>query len=367
MTHRFNFPRLAMAAIVAAAMCAGAADSWPAAAQSTSTTHRVLAITPTPKGGPPLTPAGVIAAVGLAQKAGVNGDQLSNKWNDIETSPGVYNISDPQGGVSFIGDSLGWQLMYTLSVIDTIARQVPSDLMTAAWDSPQMESRFHALIDALMPVLSDPHMAYVSVGNEVDDHFVLQQDDPVAYENFYADAVNYIHSKVPGLKVGVTCTYTGASSRSPQLVQDLNAASDVFILTYYPTHDDNLADPPTAPLNDLATMVQLAHGLPVILQEVGYPSAAVCASSPKQQAKFVHNVYQAWNAEAAGIPFLSFSQMHDMGTQWCTFLEDYYGIHDPQFEAFICSIGLRYVNGRPKAGWAQFVAGARKLKRGGYH
>lgn len=366
MKQRIGFLRPALAAIVAGAWCIAAADSRPAAAQ-TSTTRRVLAITPTPKGGPPLTPSGVLAAISLAARAGANGDQLSNKWNDLEPSPGVYNISDPQGGVSFIGDSLGWQLMYTISVIDTIARQVPSDLTAVAWDSDQMKTRFHALVDQLMPVLSDPHMAYVAVGNEVDIHFILQQDDPVAYENFYADAVNYIHSKVPGLKVGVTCTFVGASGGAQQLVQSLNAASDVFILTYYPTHDDNIANPPTAPLSDFATMVQLAHGLPVILQEVGYPSAGLCASSPKQQAKFVHNVYTAWNEQAAAIPFLSFSQMHDMGTNWCTFLEDYYGIHDPRFEAFICSIGLRYVNGRPKPGWGQFVAGAHKLKRGGYH
>jgi hypothetical protein len=360
--NRISSIRAAM--LLLAIVCVAAAAPHPLHAQATA--HRVLAITPTPKGGPPLTPPAVMAALALAQKAGVNGDQLSNKWNDLETSPGVYNISDPQGGVSFIGDSLGWQLMYTLSVIDTIARQVPADLMNTAWDSPEMESRFHALIDALMPVLSDPHMAYVSVGNEVDIHFILEQDDPVAYGNFYADAVNYIHSKVPGLKVGVTSTFTGASGVAQQLVQDLNAPSDVFILTYYPTHDDNIANPPTAPLADFATMVQLAHGLPVILQEVGYPSAALCSSSPKQQAKFVNNVYAAWDQQASSIPFLSFSQMHDMGTNWCSYLEDYYGIHDPQFEAFICSIGLRYVNGRPKAGWGRFVAGARKLRRNGY-
>lgn len=171
MKIQIDIGRFALAAIAAAAMVSIAAGPAPLRAQTVAAPRRVLAITPTPRGGPPLTPSGVLAAIGLAQRAGANGDQLSNKWNDLETSPGVYNISDPEGGVSFIGDSLGWQLMYTLSVIDTIARQVPADLMTAAWDSPEMESRFHALIDQLMPVLSDPHMAYVSVGNEVDIHF----------------------------------------------------------------------------------------------------------------------------------------------------------------------------------------------------
>jgi len=103
-----------------------------------------------------------------------------------------------------------------------------------------------------------------------------------------------------------------------------------------------------SPLDDLPRAVALAGGRPLVLQEVGYPSA----SSERNQADFVSSVFAAWRA-TANIPYLNFSLMHDYGRARCSKLPRFYGLPgNARFEAFLCSIGLREANGRPKLGWA---------------
>lgn len=356
---------LLVALAVSLAARPSAADDRAVTPPDLSSHNRVLAIAPTPRGGPPLTPPKVLAAVSIAQKAGVHGIALFNNWSQLEPSPGHYDVSDPGGAVSYLGGKLGWQLVFTIGAINTVKREVPGDLQDTPWDSPEMIGRFHALIDQLVPIF-DAHLAYISVGNEIDIYLSSQKDAAAqwnAYTTFYKDAVNYIHSVAPGIKVGFTSTFGGASGLAHDQVQALSAASDAFILTYYPLGPDFIPVGADAPLRDFPTMVQLAHGLPVVLQEVGYPSSRILQSSPREQAQFVSNVFNAWSAAGSSIPFLSYFCMHDFGAKWCGQLLDYYGIHDRNFEAYLCSLGIRGVGGAAKPGWSRFVKGAKQLNK----
>jgi hypothetical protein len=79
--------------------------------------------------------------------------------------------------------------------------------MDVPFDSPKMIARFHALIDALAPII-DGHFLYMSIGNEV-DVYLANKHEWAAYKTFYDDAVVYVHQKLPGIKVGVTVTFDG--------------------------------------------------------------------------------------------------------------------------------------------------------------
>ncbi len=141
----------------------------------------------------------------------------------------------------------------------------------------------------------------------------------------------------------------------------LNQPSDVFILTYYPLQADAFsAESPDAPLTDFPKMIQLAGGLPVVLQEVGYPSADLLDSSEAEQAQFVHSVFAAWKAAGDRIPFLDFFLLHDMTDDFCSTLESYYGVKHPNFHAYLCTLGLRQSDGTPKQAWQAFVDEATK-------
>ncbi|MGC1343142.1 MAG: hypothetical protein WA854_12495 [Candidatus Binataceae bacterium] len=357
----------AIVAIVTIAGCALAAwMSLPGRADSAAIEYgipsRVLALSPTPKGGPPLTTKKVAEGVGVAAKAGVTGDQLFNLWNALEPSPGQIDVSNPAGGISYLGGTLGWTLELTIGILNTSVNVVPSDLQGVAFDDPRMIARFHALLDQIFPIVNS-HVEYLSIGNEVDVYLAAHPDDWPQYQAFYADAVAYVHAHAPGVKVGVATTWSGTSGVSKAEVAELNSPSDVWIITYYPLGNDFIVDPPGAPLADFPAMVNLAGGKPVVLQEVGYPTSHKLNSSDAMQEEFVRNVFSAWQAQGERIPFLSYVMEHDLNRKYCDEQSAYYGVPDPDghFSDYFCTLGLLTVDGGKKPGWKIFLDQAAAL------
>jgi hypothetical protein len=110
-------------------------------------------------------------------------------------------------------------------------------------------------------------------------------------------------------------------------------------------------------------MRALAGNRPVVLQEVGYPSSAYLASSESLQADFVGSAFQAWETFGSQMPFLNFFLLHDFSESDCDQFVAYCGFpSDQNLHAFLCSIGLRRVDGTPKLAWSAFVDGAANLK-----
>jgi hypothetical protein len=323
---------------------------------------RVLAISPSPRGGMPLTPLKIAHSVKIAARAGVTGDQLFNLWDEMEPHAGKIDVSSPKGGIDYLGGKLDWTLEFTIGTINTTVRATPPDLESVAFDDPRMIERFHKLLDAIVPILNS-HVAYISVGNEVDVYLARHPDQWPQYRRFYDDAVAYLHAKAPGVKVGVATTWFGTRGISRAQVAELNAKSDVWIITYYPTHADFIVDLPAAPRTDFPEMVRLASGKPVILQEVGYPSSPMLQSSPDLQAEFVRQVFAAWSDAGPAIPFLNYVMEHDLNQDYCATRPDYYGLPDRSghFAAYFCTLGLMTVDGAEKPGWNPFLHGAAQL------
>jgi exo-beta-1,3-glucanase (GH17 family) len=199
---------------------------------------------------------------------------------------------------------------------------------------------------------------YLSIGNEVDVYLQAHPDEWLAYTGFYQDAVQHVHAQMPGLSVGVTTTFEGYSVTSAADVRTLNSSSDVVILTYYPLQDGAQVRAATAPGADLPLMVSLAGDKPVVLQEAGYPSGALNGSSETSQAEFVSNLLQAWHAAGGRIPFLSYFLLYDFDQPTCDAFGVYYGVADPAFLSFLCTLGLRTADGTEKPAWAAFVNAA---------
>jgi hypothetical protein len=314
-----------------------------------------MAVNPRPV--PPPMPQDYINAANLAFNAGVRGTVASDTWADLEPAPGTYAVQNLQNEIGFFGGA-GFKLFVGIQMINTVAKTTPADLENVAWDDPQMKARFHALLDALRPSLAS-RVKYLSIGNEVDVYLAAHSNEWGPFHNFYEDALAYVHRTMPGMQVGVTATFGGASGASSANVAQLNTQSDAWILTYYPGSGDFQFTNPQAPLADFPRMVSLAGSRPVLLQEVGYASSALLGSSENDQAAFVGNVFQAWQAAGERIPFLSYFVMHDFTPDVCTALANYYGLpNDPNFQAYLCTLGLRHTDGTPKAGWQTFVTTA---------
>jgi hypothetical protein len=321
---------------------------------------RVLSISSNPRTGPGTPPQDFLAAIDLAYQAGARGNFVSWTWRALEPSPGRFHLDEMKDGLNYLGNTRGFELLVGIQVLNTTAKETPSDLADIPFDASAMKKRFHALMDAMRPYLNR-HVKYLSIGNEVDVYLLPHPREWAAYQAFYNDGVAYVHTLAPWIKVGVTVTHDGAIANRVQ-VQNLNGRSDVFMMTYYPLANRFMARNPDSALTDIQKMVDLAKSRLLILQEVGYPSSAILSSSEQKQAQFVTQVFRAWKANANRIPFLNFFLLHDLPTQMCAELAKYYGLpSDRNFQSFLCSLGLRHSDGRPKLAWTSLMDAVRKV------
>jgi hypothetical protein len=318
----------------------------------------VLSISASPRLIPEPTAREWLEATGMAFEAGARGAFADWRWSSLESAPGQFNLSEAQEDTDFLGRSQDLRLLVGLQLINTTGREVPADLLEEPFDSVEMQVRFHRLIDALAPIL-DRHVSYLSIGNEVDVYLGTHPEEWDAYRTFLDDASAYVHSVAPWIQVGTTITYGGATGINAAQVEALTAGRELLIFTYYPLEAGFRTRTPDAPLSDFPRMVEMAGGRPVILQEVGYPSSESLGSSERAQAEFVEQAFLAWQSEAERIPFLNYFLLHDLTAEMCSQLQDYYGLRDASFEAFLCSLGLRQADGTPKEAWQTFLDAAR--------
>jgi hypothetical protein len=334
-------------------ICALLLMGWTfATAQEAETATPILSISTTPRLDPPPVLRDYLDAFERGAEAGVTGNFISYKWSELESTPGEFQLEDLTNGLDYLRAFYDYQFLLGIQLLNITDREIPADLLDVPFDNPRMLERFKALFDALLPYLEED-VRYLSIGNEVDIYLAAQGEWDV-YGTFYTVAADYIHQTAPWIQVGVTATYGGVQQHTEEL-RRLNAPSDVYIITYYPLGAAFTADNLAAPLVDFPLMVELADGLPVILQEVGYPSADLLGGSETEQVEFVQNVFEAWAAAGNAIPFLNYFLMGDLSEQICTELEGYYGLSHPNFHTYLCSIGLRYADGTPKQAWQTFV------------
>ena len=265
-------------------------------------------------------------------------------------------------GLRYLTRTRGLKVLVGLQVVNTTERETPRDLDGVPFDAPRMKERFRSLVDALRPHL-DRNVAYLYIGNELDMYFARQPGSSESYTSFYEDAVAYVHEVLPWITVGVPTTSGGAIRSAVRNDAAHNRVSDVHIHTDYGVHGPCLARPVNAPLADFPRLVRLAHGRPVVFQEVGYPEAPQLGSSEQKQAQFVTSVFDAWRRAGNRIPFLSFYALHDLPQRTCDEIAGYYKrAGSANLKAFLCSLGLRHENGAPKAAWSAFVKGASALR-----
>jgi hypothetical protein len=336
--------------------CGGSGGSAPPAPPSTPSSQVIAMSINTPNSSVPFTAQELDDAVALAQGAGVRGVIATYTWSSLESTPGHIDVTSIQSGLDYYHQK-GLQVLLGIQVINTVKREVPSDLETVPFDDPQFISRFHTLLDAVRGALSGTER-YISIGNEVDVYLQAQPNEWATYTSFYEDAVSYLHTNSPSLLVGVTTTFAGYSTSSTPEVHALNGPSDVIILTYYPLQGDSQVLPASSPTTDIPLMLKLSGGKPVVLQEAGYPSGTPNGSSEASQQQFVTNLFQAWHDAGSDLPFLSYFLLYDFDQPTCTALGTYYGSADPAFLSYLCTLGLRHSDGTAKPAWDTFVTDA---------
>lgn len=302
------------------------------------------------------------AAFGETLAAGADVYELSSSWADLEPSPGEINIETLKPYLDIL-KSLNIKPYLALKTIDTVTLNLPSDLADGElkdgrhFNDHLILDRFHHLMDALVPLLVESGTFFISVGNEVDSWLAVHPDEVQPYIEFVASTRDYIHSIEPRMGVGATITYGGIAA-GLDFIPDLLAVSDAAAFTYYPLNPDFTVRDPSTAADDLALMVKVAGDLPILFQEIGYPSGYLPTpsnnSSPEKQSRFFAEFFAAVERYPQ-IRFISVLHLSDWSEDECDFFAGYYGSDAAAFKEYLCSLGLWTVDGQPKPAYQTFL------------
>ncbi|MCR9246733.1 MAG: hypothetical protein NXI31_16995 [bacterium] len=382
MPARFaRFPAPARAALLVAALATGCSSkAQPGASEvpapgPTNPAAELPLLGPGQRIGliysaPPVTARGAMDAAWQESLArGVDGYELAIRWTDIETAPGVFDLTHLDHLLATTS-AAALAPYVVLQVIDTTALTLPADLVDAGFpnelragltfDSPAFSQRLATVLDALVPRLVANGGFYLAIGNEVDVWLAARPHHAPAYAALLAAMRAHSRALDPRLAIGTSVTFTGFE-RQPALVELLKAASDTVAFTYYPLMSNFHPRSPDVVAADFDTMRAAVAPTPLLLQEVGYPagwsSGPTNGSSHEAQRRFVQNVFLALRSRP-DIRFCSFLHLGDWGPSELDRFESYYGLSDPRFREFLGTLGMReHDDGAAKPSYTEFLVG----------
>lgn len=274
-------------------------------------------------------------------------------WRDLEPEKEKYDLERRLGGFEY-GVKQGLIPYFGVSIINTVKRDMPDDLVGLKWEDPIVLERFTKLVTEVKSKLPES-LPYFVIGNEVDVYFQKHPDEVGSYLAFYEKAKAVVKQHFPKAQIGVSVTMEGLTKpERKELVLKVVKASDAAFFTFYP-----VSNMQTGKMGEAAKYLDLviaaAEGKDVILQEIGFPSSVAVGSSPALQAEFYANIIPAVNVRPQ-IKMASIFVLHDLEPPLCTILTNYYGIGaegnaNAYFQEFLCSLGVHDMNGKPKPAW----------------
>jgi hypothetical protein len=284
-------------------------------------------------------------------RVGTQGLAISAKWNELEPAQGRYalkKVDDSVGLAKFIGG----KSLFTFQTIDTNNWVLPQDLTGLRFDDPKVIGRASVLLNKVLTSLGQG-VKWISLGNEVDVYLVEHPEELPEYLNLLRALESVVRRERPDLKVGVTVTFDGLVRR-PEVVSKFAKFGDCAVVTYYPMKEDFSPLPLATTGENFDRMMSFAGGRPLVLQEIGLPSATLLGSSEALQAEFVSAIFRQLETRK-GIDFASFFMQYEFPTPMLDFFESYYGLKNERFRAFLGSLGFHDPTGNPKPSWKRFV------------
>jgi len=213
-------------------------------------------------------------------------------------------------------------------------------------------------------VISDfpnSRISVLSIGNEVDVYLGDDAEKWADWTAFYQDVAAYAASKKTGARqdmiIGTKTTVKGALGAAGGYIAGINGLSvtDGVLLTYYPLNDDFTVKPLSAIADDLAALAGI-FAKRLYLVEAGYPSGALCQSSPSKQAEFIHGIFTAWDRYQDRIPVIILAWLNDLDEAKVAEFEAQYGISDPRFLEYLRTLGFMTYDGDDKPAWERLVS-----------
>lgn len=258
----------------------------------------------------------------------------------------------------------GGSVLFTIALVDHAQDARPSALQTS-WSRATLRTTTQAVIDRSYETFG-AELTYLSFGTDVDRYLVqASASDRLACTAFIEQALSYAQAhpmRPSATRVGVTFSAPGLVSTQLPETQTLLRQSEAVIVANFPLdasfHVLSVTNA-VAQIQGVADAVgQVVPGLPLVVQELGYPSAVSVGSSLDAQQEFFQEVLSAVSARRELFPFVNLYASADTNEAECEREAASFGAAgDPFLIAERCSLGLKDASGVDKPAWSAVLAG----------
>lgn len=287
-----------------------------------------------------------------AAAAGINLQQITPKWNETESSAGVYDFHDFDFRAA-LAKKFSLPVYLNLRIIDTLARSMPGPYEAWRFDDPRMTEKLTTLLRA-MQSRNPAEIRWIAIGNEVDRYFMKHLDEVKAYRQLLLNLQPVLKNLFPGAIVTTNFTFDGISHLDKEL-KPIYDVGEIFSVTYYPLNPDFTVRPPEIIKADFKLILAAAAGKPVMFQEVGYPSSELLGSSPLKQAQFLQMFFDQLKKSQPEVIGMTYLFMSDLPKALVDVFGEYYKLPgSDKFKAFLATLGLFDGMGNPKPAWNVF-------------
>ena len=310
-----------------------------------------IGLTPNRFAKEPLTEVVMNARLRQTVAAGVTYLSGTAKWAELESAPNRYSLESTRYFLEAASRE-NLPVSYTLRIIDTVARDVPSDLRNTDWSDSRMLSRGLALADAVAPLFKN-RVRWLSLGYEVDRYLEKHPAEAEQFTEFFAAMKARFQKLLPSVEISSTVTFSGITALRDQL-RGLNGELDFLSLTYCPLNADFTVRDPAAVPGDFAHMEQFAGARKIVLQEIGYPTAPATGGSEEKQAEFYRLSFREISRQPEKFAAVNFMNLADLSADAARQFADFYRYHTPAFEGVLQTMGLFNQKGEAKQAWSVF-------------
>lgn len=313
-------------------------------------------------------------AVVAARQAGVQASHVIFSWGDVETAPGEYDWTIPD--LLLDTPTLeGIRLSLALSFIHTsLPAPRPDDLAGLPFDDPVLMERAAAFVTAVVQRYGD-QIDYLAFGNEVNIYLADHPEQVEPFLTLFAALETAAAATAPNLPTGTTLAFHTAVQQNRFDLIALFQDNDFLAYTYYPFGEGFRYDgDPAVFASTFEQMTAVSGHTPFLIVENGWATSPVLHSDEAKQAAYLQAVFQTLTEQRGNFLRHIWYNFHDGQAEECTqaalsFVEPeldttQFGEAWTQFEAYLCTLGLRHNDGTPKLGWLVFEAEMERFSSG---
>jgi hypothetical protein len=314
-----------------------------------------LGVQVTGRGAPGIDPAWV-EAYEQVQEGAFAFAQFPIEWGEVESAGGTLDWTpvDPHRAQAI------YQRVAVSVEVLLVDRQIrgrlPADLdgdRFSTWDDPRLEQRLVRFLRMLEVHLRQARLLYLWLGRDVDGYLARHREELPAYARLLSSCRDSLAADGLSVRVGAILSYGDALDAGALGIGDTLAVpgGPLGLTVYGCNREFTQVVDPAGTMQRIAAALARFPGTKIVLCEIGYPAAET--DGPQQEfATRLTALLSDPPANLEAACWFCLNDWHvDKGRAEAARLFPEDPARQAAYVGHLGSIGLRHLNGVPKAAW----------------